>query len=185
MFTYDLGAGAELRILQARHAEEFLRFMAANRAHFSEYLSWTLDIQTAEDARNFIQRGLTRFAEDGLPWVGIWQDGEMAGGLLFFPLDTRIRATEIGYWLGEKATGRGLMTRAARAMLGFAFAEVNVNRVGLLAEVGNQRSRAVAERLGFTFEGIRRQAWVSSAGAFVDIATYSLLASDWQAKTGQ
>src|SRR5262245_14549686 len=148
MFTYDLGDGAELRILEARHAEEFLNFIAANRAYLGEYLGWALDMQTVEDARAFIQRGLTRFAEDGLPWVGIWQDGEMAGGLLFFPLDRRIRATEIGYWLGAQAAGRGLMTRAARAMLGFVFDELDVNRVGLQAEVGNQRSRAVADRLG-------------------------------------
>jgi ribosomal-protein-serine acetyltransferase len=183
MFTYDLGDGAELRILEARHAEEFLNFIAANRAYLGEYLGWALDMQTVEDARAFIQRGLTRFAEDGLPWVGIWQDGEMAGGLLFFPLDRRIRATEIGYWLGAQAAGRGLMTRAARAMLGFVFDELDVNRVGLQAEVGNQRSRAVADRLGFMLEGVRRQAWVGSDGAFVDIATYSLLANEWQART--
>jgi len=184
MFTYDLGDGAELRILEARHAEEFLRFIAANRAYLGEYLGWALTMETVEYARDFIKRGLTRFAEDGLPMVGIWQDGKMAGGMLFFPLDYRVRATEIGYWLGEQATGRGLMTRAARAMLGFVFDEVGVNRVGLQAEVGNQRSRAVAERLGFTFEGIRRQSWVSKDGAFVDMATYSLLASEWRTRKG-
>jgi ribosomal-protein-serine acetyltransferase len=197
MFTHDLGDGAELRILEARHAEEFLAFIAANRAYLGQYLGWALDMQTVEDARDFIQRGLTRFAEDGLPWVGIWQDGEqgsemgseqrseMVGGLLFFPLNRRIRATEIGYWLGEQATGRGLMRRAARAMLGFAFDELAVNRVGLQAEVGNQRSRAVAARLGFTLEGIRRQGWTDKDGAFVDMAMYSLLASEWRAKIAQ
>jgi ribosomal-protein-serine acetyltransferase len=185
MFTYELGDGAELRILEARHAEEFLNFIAANRAYLGEYLGWALDIQTAEDARAFIQRGLTRFAEDGLPWVGVWQDGEMVGGLLFFPLDRRARATEIGYWLGENATGRGLMTRTARAMLGFAFEELDVNRIVLQAEAGNQRSRAVAERLGFTLEGIRRQAWIDKDGAFVNMASYSLLVSEWQTKKAQ
>jgi ribosomal-protein-serine acetyltransferase len=185
MFTYDLSDGAELRILEARHAEEFLAFIAANRAYLGQYLGWALDIQTAEDARAFIQRGLTRFAEDGLPWVGVWRDGEMAGGLLFFPLERRTRATEIGYWLGERAAGRGLMTRAASAMLRFAFEEMNVNRVGLQAEVGNQRSRAVAERLGFALEGIRRQGWTDNGGALVDMAMYSLLASEWLARTAR
>jgi ribosomal-protein-serine acetyltransferase len=182
MFAYDLGDGAVLRILEARHAEEFLAFIAANSAYLGEYLGWALEIQTGEDARALIQRGLARFAEDGLPWVGVWQDGEMVGGLLFFPLDRRIRVTEIGYWLGEQAVGRGLMTRAARAMLGFLFDELDVNRVGLQAEVGNQRSRAVAERLGFAFEGVRRQGWVGSDGSFVDMATYALQASEWQAR---
>ena len=37
MFASDLGDGAELRILEARHAEEFLAFIAANRAYLDEF----------------------------------------------------------------------------------------------------------------------------------------------------
>jgi hypothetical protein len=37
MFTYDLGDDAELRILEARHAEEFLNFVAANSAYLDEF----------------------------------------------------------------------------------------------------------------------------------------------------
>jgi ribosomal-protein-serine acetyltransferase len=107
MFKYDLGEGAELRILEVRHADGFLAFISANRAYLGEWLMWAARMTTLEDAQNFIKRGVTRFAEDGLPWVGIWQDGRMAGGILFFPVDWRIRATEIGYWLGESAAGRG------------------------------------------------------------------------------
>jgi ribosomal-protein-serine acetyltransferase len=113
MFIYDLGEGAELRILEARHAEAFLDLVATNRTYLGEYLGWALTMQTVEDAQNFIKRGLTRFAEDGLPWAGIWQNGKMVGGLLFFPLDRLSRATEIGYWLAQNAVGRGLMTRGA------------------------------------------------------------------------
>jgi ribosomal-protein-serine acetyltransferase len=67
-------------------------------------------------------------------------------------------------------------------MLGFVFEDLGVNRVGLQAEVSNQRSRALAERLGFTLEGIRRQGWVNSDGEPVDMAAYSLLASEWRAR---
>lgn len=184
MFKHDLGEGAELRILEMRHAAEFLGFVEENREHLAEWLPWARIVTTPETAQAFIKRGVTRYAEDGLPWVGIWQDGQMAGGILFFPLEERIRATDIGFWLGLRFTGRGLMTRAARAMLGYVFDELGLNRVGLQAEVGNVRSRAMADRLGFAFEGVKRQGWLNG-DELVDVAVYSLLASEWQEKKGQ
>lgn len=183
MFKYDLGDGADLRILEMRHAPIFLDFTAANRAYLGEWLGWANNIHSVEDAQNFIKRGMTRFAEDGLPSVGIWQDDQMVGGLLFFPIEKRILATEIGFWLGQEAAGHGLMTRSVRAMLGYVFDDIQLNRMSLKADVNNTRSRAVAERLGFTFEGIQRQAWINPDGdRFVDMATYAMLASDWQAQ---
>lgn len=179
MFIYDLGDGATLRILEMRHAPALLEFVKENRAYLGEWLGWAKDMHTLEEAQSFIKRGLTRFCDDGLPWVGIWLGERMVGGLLFFPLDPRLRSTEVGYWLGQDAAGRGLMTRALRAMLHYAFDLLAVNRVGLQAEVENARSRAVAERLGFTFEGIHRQSWVND-GRLVDMATYSLLAQEWR-----
>jgi ribosomal-protein-serine acetyltransferase len=181
MFRYDLGDGAELCILQLHHAPELLAYVTENREYLGRWLGWAEDMRTLEDARAFIARGLTRLAEDDLPWVGIWQDGRMVGGLLFFPEVRQIKSTEIGYWLSEAATGRGLMTRAARAMLGYAFETLGLNKVGLRAEVENSPSRAVADRLGFTFDGVDRDAWTNGA-RMVDLAAYSLLAREWQAR---
>lgn len=181
MFKYDLEDGVELRMLRLQHAAEFLEMVAENRDYFGEWLGWANAINTATDAEDFLRRGVSRFAEDGIPWIGIWQDGRMVGGILIFPLEHRIRATKIGYWLAQSATGRGLMTRAIEAILPFVFEELNINRLGLEAEPGNLKSKGVAERLGFTFEGLRRQGWYNNE-KFVDIAVYSLLAQEWQAR---
>lgn len=178
MFSYDLGEGAELRILEMRHASAFLAFVEENRDYLGEWLGWAYSVNTLEAAQNFIKRGITRFAEDGLPWAGIWLDNHLVGGILFFPIEAPIRATEIGYWLGKNATGRGLMTKAVRAMLDFVFHDLHLNRVGLIAEVTNVRSQAVAERLGFGFEGIKRDGWINH-DQYVDVAVYAMLASDW------
>ena len=181
MFKHDLGDGAELRILEARHAAEFLEFVQANKDFLSEWLGWGETVKTLEDAQKFIQRGVTRYAEDGLPWVGIWLENQMAGGILFFPRDRFVNATEIGYWLGQNATGRGLMTKAVRAMLGLVFDELRINRLALHADVDNKPSRALAERLGFVLEGIERQSW-SLHGKYTDNALYSMLREEWQAQ---
>jgi ribosomal-protein-serine acetyltransferase len=179
MFTHDLGDGAELRILEVRHAKEFLAFVERERAFLGKWLTWAITIESLEAAENFLRRSTTRLAEDGLPWVGIWQDGEMVGGVLFFPIDKMINATDVGYWLAQKATGRGLITRATAAMLDHAFLTVGVNRVGLSAEVGNDPSMAVANRLGFTREGVRRATWKNN-GKYVDMVGFSMLADEWR-----
>jgi ribosomal-protein-serine acetyltransferase len=180
MFKHDLGEGAQLRMLELRHAQTFLDFIAANRAHLGVFLEWGETITTLEQAQGFIKRGIARYAEDALPWVGIWLEGEMVGGLLFFALDRRVNSTEIGYWLGANATGRGLMRKAITAMLEFVFEELNINRLVLHADVRNRSSRAVAERLGFTLEGIERQSWILH-GEYTDNALYAMLAEDWRA----
>lgn len=84
----------------------------------------------------------------------------------------------------QSATGRGLMTRAIEAALPFIFEDLQINRLGLEAEPGNLKSKGVADRLGFTFEGVRRHGWYNDGG-FVDIAVYSLLADEWQARRGK
>lgn len=179
MFSYDLGDGAELRMLELRHSAEFLTLVEENREFFGEWLGWAYRIQTVEDAEQFLKRGVDRYAQDGLPWIGIWQDGCMAGGMLFFPLEPVIQATKIGYWLAEWANGRGLMTRSIRPVLTFVFEDLKLNRVGLEAEPGNLKSKGVADRLGFTYEGVRRDGWRGEEG-FVDIAVYSMLAVEWK-----
>lgn len=181
MFKYDLGQGADLRILQKYHAPEFVEFIRANLAYLAEWLDWTNRIQTIADAEKYIQRGLDSFAADGLPLVAIYQDNQMAGGIRFFPIDARTRKTEIGYWLGQHAVGHGLMTRAIPPLLDFCFNELNLNRVGLNADINNARSRAVADRLGFQFEGITRDGWTHN-DQLIDIAVYSMLARDWRAR---
>nr|BBH86518.1 ribosomal-protein-serine acetyltransferase [Thermosporothrix sp. COM3] len=182
MFTWNLDGDMTLQVLELRHAPEFLAFVQENRAYLAEWLGWADEIRTIGAARAFIQHGLTSLSEGGLPRVGIWLDGRLVGGILFFPVDPLTRATEVGYWLGRAATGRGVMTRALKAMLHYAFDLVGVNRVGLQADVRNSRSRAVAERLDFTFEGVRRQSW-QVRGELCDMATYSLLAAEWRERS--
>lgn len=178
MFKHELGDSADLRILQKYHAPKLVQFLQENQPYLGEWLDWTTRIKNIEDAEKFIQRGLDRFAQDGLPWVAIYQNDEMAGGILFFPIEARTRSTEIGYWLGEKFAGRGLMARAIPPLLDFAFNEIKINRVGLIADVNNTRSRATAERVGFKYEGIRRDGWTHNE-QFIDVAVYSMLAREW------
>jgi ribosomal-protein-serine acetyltransferase len=87
------------------------------------------------------------------------------------------RSCELGYWLRQSASGRGLMTEAARACVEFAFRRMGVHRVRCAAATDNHPSLRVIARLGFRFEGIARQAEFV-ADRWLDHAVFGRLATD-------
>lgn len=60
------------------------------------------------------------------------------------------REAELGYWLAEPYWGQGLMTEAVRALICRAFEELNFSRIWCGYYEGNERSRRVMEKCGFT-----------------------------------
>ena len=74
------------------------------------------------------------------------------------------------------------MTRAVKAMIDIAMFEYEVHKVEIWAAEGNEKSRAIAERLGFVQEGIIRQAeWLYDH--YVNHVVYGVLRSEWLART--
>lgn len=87
------------------------------------------------------------------------------------------RSCELGYWLRREATGRGLMTEAARAAVEFAFSRMGVHRVRCAAATDNVASLRVIGRLDFRFEGIARQAELVGS-RWLDHALFARLSTD-------
>ncbi len=71
-------------------------------------------------------------------------------------LDLAGREAELGYWTAPAARGRGVATRAGRAVAQWATDLLGIERLVWRAEVGNHASRLVALRIGFTMEGLGR-----------------------------
>jgi ribosomal-protein-serine acetyltransferase len=182
MFALSLGDDVELRLLEPRHAEEYFDLIDQNRFHLRQWLGWVDSNQSIADCRAFIRGVLQQFANNNGLHAGIWFKGALAGTISQNYIDWQNARTEFGYWLGAPFQGHGLITRACRALTDYSFDELRLNRVEILCASGNTRSRAVPERLGFTQEGIFRQAeWLYDH--FVDLVVYSMLASDWQINT--
>ncbi|MGX1475144.1 UNVERIFIED_CONTAM: RimJ/RimL family protein N-acetyltransferase [Streptomyces canus] len=107
---------------------------------------------------------------------GFLPEGEELVGML--SLTKRSAGTaEIGYWSTKEQRGNGYVTEAVEAAARWAFSEWSIDRVEWRAEVGNQASRAVAERAGFTIEGVLRSSLVHQ-GVRRDCWVGALLPSD-------
>jgi ribosomal-protein-serine acetyltransferase len=174
MFSYRVDTHSELRLLEERHAELLLVLVEQNRERHPEIPQ----LYSLEDARMYIKRDLTLFAENRGLGIGIWYQGNLAGAIRYHEIDWINRSTELGYWLGAAFEGKGLVTLACRVMIDHAFKELGLNRVVISCSPENQKSRAVAENLGFTQEGVLRQSDRLEDG-FVDQVVYGLLAGEW------
>lgn len=86
-------------------------------------------------------------------------------------------AAEIAYWSLPEGRGQGVTSDAVAAVCRWAFATLELDRIGWACGAGNHASRAVAQKVGFTFEGTSRQAFVQR-GTRIDDWTGSLLATD-------
>ncbi len=166
--------GLELRLVEERDAEEIFRATEANRAYLREWLPWVDSTRSVEDTRAFIERSLEQVRlSDGFQ-CRILAEGRFVGMIGYLYHDWKNLRTEIGYWLRQEAQGRGVMTRATGALVGFAFENLGLNRVEIRAATDNRRSRSVPERLGFVQEGVLREAaWLNDH--FIDLVVYAKL----------
>ncbi|UQX87630.1 GNAT family N-acetyltransferase [Jatrophihabitans telluris] len=83
----------------------------------------------------------------------------------------------IGYWSVPDLRGNGFVTEALRIVTRWFLIERRGARVELVVEPANGASTRVAERAGFTFEGILRQ-WMDLRGRRIDVAMYSFIPTD-------
>lgn len=88
------------------------------------------------------------------------------------------RSAAIGYCLDEPAWGAGHATEAARALLGWAFGTLDLNRVQAECDTRNLASARVLEKLGFRREGTLREDCVVD-GVVSDSWVYGLLRREW------
>jgi ribosomal-protein-alanine N-acetyltransferase len=104
--------------------------------------------------------------------LAIEVDGAAAGGIgLDLGTDVNRRAAEIGYWLGERFWGLGIVTEALRAMTDYAFDTFDVCRLQASVFEWNAASMRVLEKAGYTLESIGRRA-VTKDGHTIDRFVY-------------
>ncbi|HEX2980060.1 MAG TPA: GNAT family protein, partial [Anaerolineaceae bacterium] len=88
-------------------------------------------------------------------------------------------AREIGYWIHKDYVNQGLATEVSAALTRVAFEIDLVQRVEIHCDPRNQRSAAVARKLGYTHEGTLRQRFPMHDGSKVDTMVWTLLAAEY------
>jgi RimJ/RimL family protein N-acetyltransferase len=108
-------------------------------------------------------------------------DDEVIGTSTLFHIESNNYRAEIGYALGRAHWGKGYMQEALKALLGYAFGELNLERIEADVDPRNEASIRTLERLGFQKEGYLRERWKVN-GEVQDAIIYGLLRREWEAE---
>ena len=99
------------------------------------------------------------------------------GGVGINQINRAYNFGNLGFWVRASRVRNGVAISAARLAARFAFRELALTRVELVALVDNLASRRVAEKLGATFECAARNRLVHNGVPFA-AAMYSLVPGD-------
>lgn len=121
-------------------------------------------------------------AGDGLAFATIdKRTGKVAGSTRFMKANLPHKRLEIGFtFLGQSWQRTPVNTEAKFLMLQYAFESLGLNRVELLTDFLNSKSRAAIARLGAREEGILRSHMVMPNGRVRDSVIYSITSQDWR-----
>ena len=168
----------KLRHLTENDAPEVFALVDRNRERLRSWMPWVDATRTQQDSLAFIQSRI-KDQSRGDHQFGIIHHKRIAGLIGFVRSNPEQGSSMLGYWLDAQEVGKGLITRSTEALLKLGFTKLGLKKIIIRAQPTNIRSCAVPERLGFTKEGIAKQAERLN-GVDVDLQIYGLLHSQWQ-----
>lgn len=178
MFAHQIDDTLFVREIALQDAEKVFHLTEESRSYLRKFLPWLDFTINVEDTQIFIQGSIEKNdRKEGLTTVIIYKD-KIGGVTGFNELDWGNKTAYIGYWLGEKYQGKGIMTKTVRVLTDYAFRHLNMNKVDIRAALENEKSQAVPKRLGFRREGLVNQAeWLYDR--YVDHVIYGMLREEW------
>jgi RimJ/RimL family protein N-acetyltransferase len=130
-----------------------------------------------DNARNFIRRSAEATVAGVEADFAIVDEDDRLVGMTGIRIDREHQIGDIGYWCAKEARGRGLVTGALRLVSRWAFEELGLARLEVTVHEDNPASQRVAEKAGYTREGVMR-AYREQRGKRVDLIMFSLLPED-------
>lgn len=142
-----------LRVLEHSQALELHNLLQQNRDHLTAHGDYTDQVtKSCEEVEAELagDHSDLRF--------GLRLRGELIGRVDLVPVDPPKYG--LGYWVAEKATGKGYATVALQALIGFARSDLRATDIYAGVTRGNRRSEALLGRVGFLpitdFDSYRR-----------------------------
>lgn len=163
-----------LELIDTHHAQALFEIASENRSHLSQWLSWLDFMQSVDFMHTFVKNTKQRIdAKQEFSYVILFNN-IVVGRVGVYKIDHINKIGEIGYWISEEYQGYGITTKSCAALIKFCYKDISLNRIEIKCATKNFKSMGVPERLGFTLEGILRQAELLN-GEFVDLNLYSLI----------
>jgi RimJ/RimL family protein N-acetyltransferase len=119
-------------------------------------MAWDQQIPSIDESEIGVREARLRFLErsDLRLYLELKNTGQIIGCSGLHDIDWNAREFEIGYWVRSSFSGKGFITEAVDAITNYAINDLNANRIQIRIDSQNIRSVKIAERPGFTLDGI-------------------------------
>jgi RimJ/RimL family protein N-acetyltransferase len=167
----------QLEPLQESHRNEL--YLAANDKSIWTYQTYDA---SGEQFTRWFERALKDFStKTRLPFiVRKLDDMQIIGSTSYYEINAKHHRLAIGYtWYTPLVWGTYVNPASKWLLLQYAFELNDVNRVELLTDSRNMRSRAAIKKLGAKEEGVLRSHMVLDCGYIRDSVVFSIIKSDW------
>ncbi|MFC5451213.1 GNAT family N-acetyltransferase [Paenibacillus aestuarii] len=127
-------------------------------AELRPWMPWATSMPTVEESEMSIRRSRLQFLDrtDLRLLLLLKGTDELVGSSGLHRIDWQSRKFEIGYWVRTSYAKQGYITEAVEAITNFAISELQANRIEIRCDERNTNSARVAERVGYSLEGILR-----------------------------
>src|SRR5262249_54293427 len=140
-----------LVLAEERHAQAVTELIQRNQRRLARWEPWAEQPQTVEGTRAYIRASLEDFVRGRqVSTIIALEQGRLFVGRCGLRINPYAASADVGYWIDGDYEGRGIVRRATQTLVGYGFTDLGLTRVELRTSIDNERSRRLAERLGFT-----------------------------------
>lgn len=128
-------------------------------AELSPWLGWCHPDLKREEIASYILSREAAWQNKEEFGFGVFEttSGDFLGGVGLNQFNHLHRICNLGYWVRTHCTGKGIASTAARRVAQFGFAELELERIEIVAAVANTASQRVAEKVGAMRECVQRK----------------------------
>lgn len=175
------GTRVNLRMPMAQDYRQWAALRGESRAFLEPWEpQWASDELDRTAWRQRLGRYREDFAQGSAICFFIFENGteRLLGGITLGNIRYGVaQSGHLGYWIGERYAGRGLMLDAVLLVVDHAFDTLKLHRIEAACIPGNKRSVRVLEKAGFQREGLLRS-FLKINGVWQDHSLYALIADD-------
>lgn len=148
-------------------------------ANVTKYLTWKPHASILETESIFEEWQNKYVNDDFYQWAIILKEiEEPIGSISVVRLNKYFNSCEVGYVIGPKWWGKGIIAEAFKKVIEFLFEKVEVGRIAAVHDINNPNSGRVMEKCGLIKEGVLRRSCENNTG-ICDAAVYSILDDEY------
>lgn len=174
-----------LRLLKMDDLNNYYELIENNRKRLEDFFAGTVAItKTLDDTRVHLEDVTEKTeSKNYFPFIVVDNNtGNIISSLQVKSVDWSIPKAELGYYVDTDYEGKGIVTTATDKIIDFCFNELEMRKLYIRTHESNIASIKVAEKNGFTKEGVIRSDYKTTKGELIDVIYYGLLRDEYLKK---